>query len=128
MATLTSVVAEGLKSGVNATGNKIGIYCERPKRLSSVLTYIPHTCFDTNFGLLSGCVLELLVDRARGGTIHNRRYQREPESVLITGVYVHVWSIAHCNQKGFLGWLKVHLSAFERLRHSYCDTDASDSQ
>ena len=54
--------------------------------------------------------------------------KREPESVLITGVYVHVWSIAHWNQKGFLGWLKVHLSAFERLRHSYCDTDASDSQ
>ena len=68
------------------------------------------------------------VDRAYGGTINSQWYQKEPESVLITGVYVHVWSIAHWNQKGFLEWLKVHLSAFERLRHSYCDTDASDSQ
>ena len=125
---LPSIIQSGLKIGVSATDNRAGIYCERRKRLDNVLAYyVPHVCHAPKYGLLSGIVLELLVDRARGCTVNRQWCQKEEESVIITGVYMHVWSIAHFRANGFAGWYQIHNSAFEKLRHYYDDSEVTST-
>eukprot|EP00973_Karenia_brevis_P024076 3321937-Karenia_brevis.AAC.1 len=53
-----------------------------------------------------------MVDRNQGTSVHKQRVQPE-ESVIVTGVYVHVLQFSDLYCQGFFGWYLVHESAFE---------------
>ena len=128
MASARAIIKTGkLLNGVSVTGEKIGVYCEREERKSSVMTYASHMIGES--GLLAAAVLELCVDRSRGTTIHNQWVQ-SGDSILITGVYTHLLSLSALYNKGYLGWYNIHQSAFtqaEELGNSdYWNADELD--
>ena len=94
--------------------------------MQSVLNYATHICTDPERGLLGTVVLELLVDRSRGSTIHSQWVQEEPESVLITGAYLHLFLMAQYDAPGFRGWYRIHEQAFEKMRRYDEDNSATD--
>jgi len=109
------IVRHGIKNGVYTTDGKIGVYCEQRKRINSTPQYATHTMTPSHPGLLTACIFEFMVDRDQGATINNQWVQPE-QSIMITGVYTHLLPVNLLYKKGFLGWWRVHSSAFTRMK------------
>ena len=106
-----------LKIGPSQTSEKIGIYCEGESRKSCTVPYAAHVIEDMNPPLLVACVLELCVNRKRGGTIHDQWFQKDEDSVFITGIYTHLVQVTKFFGKGFKGWYcwDESVKAFQEL-------------
>ena len=113
-----TIIREGSVTGVCATQEKTGVYCEREARKACCLTYAPHTLIaDTDsYGLITTAIFELIVDRAVGQTVNDGQWVQPPESIIITGVYTHIASVTSLYDKGYLGWYKIHESVYNNLK------------
>ncbi len=60
-------------------------------------------------------MIELLVDRNRGGTLHDQWHQQEG-SVIPVAVYIHAVDLELSYQPGFTGWLLVDAQQIDDLR------------
>ncbi len=86
---LPTILKNGLRPAVNETSGKQGIYCEGSHRRENVLSYMCHHSMPGCLPLFAwAVVLELQVDRARGGTI-NGQWCQQPGSVAVTGCTLH---------------------------------------
>ena len=105
-----SIVNRGLKTGPSTTSDKKGVYCERHSRRHSCLNYMTHSKFvalgDRQY--LIGGLVEMVVDRSVGGTIHSQWVQ-PPGSVLLQGLVLHVININDVYSRGVSGWYGVDL-------------------
>ena len=57
--------------------------------------------------LFFGCLLELLVDRSRGDTLHSQ-WRQQDGSVHLTGAWIHVLDIRKAYEDGYVGTMRVH--------------------
>ena len=78
------------------------------------MNYTTHSMVPGNPELVASIVLELAVDRKRGSTIH-RQWTQPLGSVMVTGVYTHVYPVLRSYEKGFTGWYRRHSSVFRKL-------------
>lgn len=78
------------------------MYVERRQRLACTLNYILHVCHDPDKGLLPGVVFELLLDRNSDNctTANKKWFQRSEESVLVTGMYMHLRRLYRLQREG----------------------------
>jgi len=107
LSNLRSVITTGLVQGPSATSGVNGIYCEGTDRMSCCLNYMTHVNVPgKNPLIMYGVLLECLVNRDMGRTIHSQWVQPQ-HGITITGIYIHTFNLAHCYTPGFSGWYRV---------------------
>ena len=79
------------------------------------MNYATHTLVPGHPEFVASIMLELAVDRNQGGSIH-RQWTQPLGSVMVTGVYTHVFPGLRTYEKGFTGWYRLHASGFSNLR------------
>jgi hypothetical protein len=93
------------------------IFCEGRRRMHCCMNYASHNVSPNvrnSDPLLYACVLQVGVDRSRGGTF-NRQWVQESGSIWIVRVLVHVVNPMDLYERGFVGWWKIHRDAYDRL-------------
>ena len=112
----------GFKKGVAASGGAKGyVFVEKNDRRHLGFRYATVTLCKCNPALATCAVLELCVDR--GDTEHGvqsvvrGQWVQEEHRVFITGVYTHIFPIAHLYAKGMCGWAAIHESVFDNLQY-----------
>ena len=109
---LPKILLEGLQKGPNSVADKRGvyearIYCEGEKRRMCAYMYSTHVAVPyVNPNLFFGCLLELLVDRTRGDTMH-RQWRQRDGSVHLTGAWVHVLDVRRAYDAGYVGTYRI---------------------
>jgi hypothetical protein len=84
------------------------VYCEGEARKKYAFMYSTHVAIPRlNPCWYFGCLLELVVDRARGDEVHGQ-WQQEKKSVYRTGIWIHVGDIRKAYDPGFLGTMRIH--------------------
>ena len=82
----------------------------------SFTNYAPHTVPDETIAFEDGmshtAMLELMVNRKKGENMREQWVQ-EPDSVCITGIYIHVISVTQLWKKGYFGQMRIHKQVFE---------------
>ena len=116
---LPRILNEGIRAARNETQNKSGVYCEGSHRREQVVNYMCHHAMpNTSTPLIQwACVLELMVDRTRGRTV-NQQWVQDPESVAITGCFVHGFNVSMAYDEGFSGWYTVDNEGFSMMAHT----------
>ena len=110
------ILEDGLKVGVSSTGGLTGCYFEQQRRKEcSFVTYATHKLTNAEDGIATACMLEAMVDRSVGRTVHSQWVQ-QPGSFVLTGVYTHQVSVTKLYTKGFLGWFRMHESVYSKLK------------
>ena len=106
---LSKILSQGLMRGPSVTGDKPGVYCEGHHRRACCLNYMTHMKSSAcpNKSIVWSVLLDLLVDRRRGRSIHSQWVQ-DQGSVIIQGYYVHALNVSDAINKGFLGWFRVY--------------------
>ena len=110
-----SILQRGLKQGPSATNGVLGIYVEGHHRLPCVLNYMTHQPIVGQDPLhwWAACT-EVLVDRARGKTVHGQWVQPE-ETVFVVAVYLHCVNLLDTAEKGWKGWFRMHCGPLKAL-------------
>ena len=78
------------------------------------MNYATHTMVPGTSELVASIVLELMVDRSQGGTIH-RQWTQPKGSVMVTGIFTHVYPVLRSYDAGFVGWYRLHSSVYTNL-------------
>ena len=68
------IMNKGLEIGPSVTGDKIGVYFERPRRKANSFAYATHNLFGTD-GLLTAVVFEAMIDKSKGTSVHKQLVQ-----------------------------------------------------
>ena len=103
----------------NTTAGLEGVYCEGTNRWHncagySTLTFSdPENSDDTN---LYSAFLELYVDRSNGRSTSGQWVQ-QPDSIVITGLFIHVVPVQKLYEKGHYGNLRFSSNLFEQLQN-----------
>ena len=97
---LRGICVNGLAEGLNTTGGLKGVYCEGSHRRGGVFNYVSHERIGES-QFLVGIILEFLVDRQFGRSIH-RQLAQPSWSVIPTGFLIHVINIHDCYQPSCL--------------------------
>ena len=112
----------GLKKGVSNSGGANGyVFVEKNDRRHHGFRYATVTLCKDNPALATCAVFQLCVDR--GDTVHGVKrvvkgqWVQEEHRVFITGVYTHIFPIAHLYAKGMSGWASIHESVYTNLQH-----------
>ena len=113
------ILNKGLEIGPSVTGDKIGVYFERPRRKANSFAYATHNLFGTD-GLLTAVVFEAMIDKRKGTTV-NKQWVQPAGSFVLTGVYTHQFPITRLYSKGMVGSLRVHKDVFLLLRTCYAE-------
>jgi hypothetical protein len=110
----------GLKKGVSNSGGANGyVFVEKNGRKHLGFRYATATLCQSRPAFAKCAVFELCVDR--GDTEHGikstvkEQWVQEEHRVFITGVFTHIFPIAHLYSKGMCGWAAIHESVFANL-------------
>ena len=103
------IMESGLVTGPSATDGNFGVYCERRERAANTMNYMAHRTFSEVAHKLTcfAACFELMVERWSGGTVHRQWYQREEDSVVITGVYIHAVNFLRTLDRNYRGWYRI---------------------
>ena len=108
MDNLPMIVARGLDTGPHSIVNKPRVFCEGSHRKDCTLGYMTHVHIPgLNPMWMWAAQLEFLVDRNRGGTIHERWHQQRG-SVHLVGINLHVFNLKDAYKENNVGRFKVH--------------------
>ena len=112
----------GLKKGVSNSGGANGyVFVEKQDRKHNGFRYATCALCESNPALVKCAVFELCVDR--GDTepgiqsVVREQWVQEEHRIFITGVYTHIFPIAHLYAKGMCGWAAIHESVFDNLQY-----------
>jgi hypothetical protein len=112
------ILADGFRQGPNVTGGKVGVYFEGTARRLCTLNYAvhEHVCVPGTYPLLQFCcILECLVDRSRGRTIH-RQWCQPLGSFVVDGIYLHCFDLMSLLAKpNHFGWYRCHRQSLQHL-------------
>jgi hypothetical protein len=112
------ILADGFRQGPNVTGGRVGVYFEGTARRLCTLNYAvhEHVCVPGTYPLLQFCcILECLVDRSRGRTIH-RQWCQPLGSFVVDGIYLHCFDLMSLLAKpNHFGWYRCHRQSLQHL-------------
>ena len=115
-------LTQGIEPGMMHFEDYFGVYCEGEHRQPCVWNYMTHESLDSEHPFhLYAAMFELCVDRSVGRTHHSQWIQPK-DSVIITGVYIHVFNVLDVFSKidhggTMSGWLRVSEASMESLTH-----------
>jgi hypothetical protein len=125
---LPNIVTRGLETGPNALPNARGnyraqTYVEGDKRKHCAFMYSTHVAVEhCNPCWWFGSVLEVFVDRNRGGTAHDQ-WRQDHGSVHLTAAWIHICDIRKAYEKDYVGTMRLSLSQYEDGIKSLADDD-----
>ena len=111
---VAAALTKGIEPGASHFENHYGVYCEGGHRQSSIWNYMTHESLDSEHPLLLyAAMFELLVDRTPNiGRTHHFQWIQRKDSVIFTGVYIHVFNVLDVftpmdHGGSMSGWLRV---------------------
>ena len=120
---LGTILRYGFSPGPNVTAEKHGVYCEREARRNSCMHYVTHSLAPNMVEdalLVFGAVLECVVDRAVGSTIH-RQWVQPQNSIFVRAVLVHVARLQDVMNPGYKGLFRIFTPMLQSLMDSEND-------
>jgi hypothetical protein len=123
------ILADGFRPGPNVTAGRVGVYFEGTARRLCTLNYAvhEHVCVPRTYPLHQFCcILECLVDRSRGRTVH-RQWCQPPGTFMVDGMYLHCFDMKSLLKPNFFGWFRCHSASLKHLAEATRKEDIKTS-